>query len=234
VELKLQFDILPQPDDLTCGPTCLHAIYRYYGDRLPLSQVIAEVSMLDTGGTLAVNLACHALKRGYSALLYTYNLQMFDPTWFRRGGADLGAKLVAQQQHKDFPKLHLATEAYLEFVELGGRIRLVDPHPALIRRYLMDHIPILTGLSSTFLYREAREFGPNDDHDDIRGEPAGHFVVLCGYSRMRRKVQVADPLHTNPLAGATKYWVGVNRVIGAILLGIVTYDANLLILKPKG
>lgn len=234
MELKLLFDIQPQPDDWTCGPTCLHAIYRYYGDLMPLSQVIAEVPMLETGGTLAVNLACHALKRGYSALLYTYNVQMFDPTWFAAPGCDLREKLIAQQQHKDSPKLHLATQSYLEYLQLGGRIRFVDLQPGLIRKYLMDHIPILTGLSSTYLYREAREYGPNDVPDDVRGEPAGHFVVLCGYSRMKRKVQVADPLHPNPLARSTKYWVGVNRVIASILLGIVTYDANLLILKPKG
>jgi ABC-type bacteriocin/lantibiotic exporter with double-glycine peptidase domain len=36
----LRLDILPQPDDTTCGPTCLHAVYRYWGDEIPLAQVI--------------------------------------------------------------------------------------------------------------------------------------------------------------------------------------------------
>ena len=40
MEAKLQFDILPQPDDCTCGPTCLHAVYRYFGDEIPLTQVV--------------------------------------------------------------------------------------------------------------------------------------------------------------------------------------------------
>src|SRR5262249_1472255 len=35
---RLQLDILPQPDDFTCGPTCLHAIYRYLGDEVPLDK----------------------------------------------------------------------------------------------------------------------------------------------------------------------------------------------------
>ena len=35
VEAKLHLDILPQPDDSTCGPTYLHAVYRYWGDVLP-------------------------------------------------------------------------------------------------------------------------------------------------------------------------------------------------------
>ncbi len=29
--LRLLLTMLPQPDETTCGPTCLHAIYRYWG-----------------------------------------------------------------------------------------------------------------------------------------------------------------------------------------------------------
>src|SRR5262245_60688167 len=78
----LQLTMQPQPDDMTCGPTCLHAVYRYFDDDMPLEQVINEVAMLDEGGTLAVLLGCHALRRGYEASIYTYNLDVFDPTWF--------------------------------------------------------------------------------------------------------------------------------------------------------
>ena len=63
METKLRVEILPQPDDNSCGPTCLHALYRYYGDELPLDQVLAEVPMLESGGTLDVLLANHALAR---------------------------------------------------------------------------------------------------------------------------------------------------------------------------
>lgn len=76
-------DILPQPNDTAYGPTSLHAVYRYYGDNIPLEQVIQEVRHLKTGGTLGVYLAHHALKRGYHAIIYTYNLHIFDPTWFK-------------------------------------------------------------------------------------------------------------------------------------------------------
>lgn len=233
MELRLDFDILPQPDDVTCGPTCLDAIYRYYGDPLPLQQVVEEIPQLDGGGTLAVHLACHALRRGYSARIYTYNLQIFDPTWFTKPGIDLSEKLQAQKDAKGPNKLHLATEAYQEYLGLGGTIRFVDLSTQLIRKYLLRNIPILTGLSSTYLYREAREYGPRSDHDDIRGEPAGHFVVLCGYSRTRRQILVADPLSTNPVSRTHQYWIDIERVLAAILLGIVTYDGNLLILRPN-
>jgi len=232
MDTRLHVDILPQPNDWTCGPTCLHALYRYFNDELPLEQVIREVPMLDSGGTLDVLLACHALRRGYRARIYTYNLHLFDPTWFEPGAPDLRQRLVAQMRSKSTPKLHTATQAYLEYLERGGQIRFRDLGVALIRKYLEREIPILTGLSSTYLHRTAREYGPRSDPDDIRGEPAGHFVVLCGYNRDTREVLVADPLLKNPVSGTTQYVISVDRVINAILLGIVTYDANLLIIEP--
>lgn len=80
--LFLNFDIKAQPDDTTCGPTCLHALYQYYNDSIALKEVVDEVKSLKTGGTLAVMLGNHALQRGYNAHIYTYNLNIFDPTWF--------------------------------------------------------------------------------------------------------------------------------------------------------
>src|SRR3990172_12672308 len=110
----LELEILPQPDDSTCGPTCLHAVYLYFGDRIPLQQVVDEVEPLVTGGTLAVNLACHALHRGYAATVYTYNLRVFDPTWFARPNVDLAERLRAQAAAKQDEELRAATDGYLE------------------------------------------------------------------------------------------------------------------------
>ena len=228
----LPFDIAPQPDEITCGPTCLQAIYQYYHDLVPLEQIIDEVPMLEGGGTLAVLLARHALQRGYRATIYTYKLQLFDPTWVDLSTAELSDKLRAQSRFKHDPKLRVATEAYLQFLELGGKLRARDLSGALIRGFLNQELPIIAGLSATFLYRSAREFGPNCDYDDIRGEPSGHFVVLHGYDRAARSVHVADPLMGNPLTRAQKYVASVDRVINAILLGVLTYDANLLIIQP--
>src|ERR1700749_4658369 len=71
--LQLPVQILPQPDETTCGPTCLHAIYRYWGDEEPLEAIIARGRRLKQGGTFAVFLGCDALRKGYRATLYTYN-----------------------------------------------------------------------------------------------------------------------------------------------------------------
>ncbi|MEZ4484635.1 MAG: C39 family peptidase [Syntrophotaleaceae bacterium] len=228
----LPFNIAPQPDEITCGPTCLQAIYQYYSDPISLPQTIAEVPMLEGGGTLAVLLACHALQRGYRATIYTYKLQIFDPTWSDLPREVLAEKLRAQAAVKEDPKLQVATAAYLKFIELGGVLKAKDLTGGLIRGFLKKQIPIIAGLSATFLYRSAREYGPNCDYDDVRGEPSGHFVVLHGYDRVEQTVNVADPLKSNPLTGSQNYTASIDRVINAILLGVLTYDANLLIIQP--
>jgi len=233
MDADLQLDILSQPDETTCGPTCLHAVLRYLGDTVPLEEIIRGVPRLSDGGTLAVLLACYALRRGFPATIYTYNLQMFDPCWFDGRPIDLRQKLIAQSQAKHDERLHLATRGYLEFLDLGGKVHYEDLSPRLIRRYLRRRIPILTGLSATYLYRTPREFGPTGREDDVQGLPAGHFVLLCGYDQARRCVKVADPLHPNPLSQTHTYSLAIDRVIGAILLGVLTYDANLLIIEPR-
>jgi hypothetical protein len=234
MEGSLPVEMRPQPDETTCGPTCLEAIYRFHGNHVPLEDVIADVPTLKEGGTLGVLLAVDALRRGYGATIYTYNLTQFDPTWLApRQLDDLPDRLRQQARHKRLAKLQVATEGYIEFIERGGVIKLEDLTTGLIRRYLKRSLPILCGLSATFLYRSPREIGHTNTPDDIRGEPAGHFVVLCGYDPERREVLVADPLHSNPLSSETRYWIGIERVLCAVLLGIVTYDANLLIIEPR-
>lgn len=131
----LELEIQSQPNDSSCGPTCLAAVYRYWKDAVDLPQLIAQVGQLTSGGTLAVQLACHALERGYDAVITTYNLQVFDPTWFRtKNGvgvhAELAEKLQRQLEIKrsrpdvDQLRLQVATECYLRFLSLGGQIQM--------------------------------------------------------------------------------------------------------------
>ena len=230
--LRLPLQTLPQPDETTCGPTCLHAIYRYWRDEEALGAVIARTRRLEHGGTFAVFLACDALAKGYRATIYTYNLLVFDPTWFARG-VDIADRLQRQREFKSDYRLQHATEGYLEFLRRGGRLRFVDLSPTLIRGMLRRRLPFLTGLSATYLYRNAREYGATDTADDVRGLPSGHFVVLAGYDRLRRRVLVVDPYQTTPYGTTHEYWISVDRAVGAILLGIVTHDANMLVIYPQ-
>ena len=71
-----------------------------------------------------------------------------------------------------------------------------------------------------------------NNYDRIKGEPAGHFVVINGYAAKTDFVYMADPLNPNPHK-SQYYKVKFDRLINSIMLGIVTYDANLLIIEPK-
>ncbi|MFA6242437.1 MAG: hypothetical protein WC655_15990 [Candidatus Hydrogenedentales bacterium] len=229
----MQFEILPQPDDTTCGPTCLHAVYHHFGDDIELDQVIRETPSLEEGGTLASLLAEHALRRGYNASLYSYNLRIFDPTWRTLSSDALREKLELRLHYSRSEKRKKAVRSYIDVLTLGGRILFGDMTVGLLEGILAQSIPLLTGLSSTYLYQCPREYGPKNDWDDVRGDPQGHFVVLCGYDSERREVLVADPLEPNPFAQDHLYSVCIERVLCAILLGVLTYDGNLLLIEPK-
>jgi hypothetical protein len=231
MKTQIRLEMVPQPDDFTCGATCLHSIYRFHGDPIELEDVIRDVEHLEEGGTLGVFLGCHALRRGYKVSLYSYNLQVFDPTWRALPQKELADRLARQMAFKVQRKLKIASKAYLEFIERGGDVRFTELSPKLIRRHLKGNVPLIAGLSSTYLYQSAREYGPQGEYDDVRGVPGGHFVVLCGYDMVSRDVLVADPYKTNPLGQGNYYTVGINRLICSILLGILTYDANILVVS---
>ncbi len=236
MDTTLPINIRSQPDDATCGPTCLHAIYQYYQDPISLNDVIAQVARWQEGGTLGVYLAMHALRRGYQATILPFNLKIFDPTWANISTAQIIEKLQRQLAFKhELPGFEEVTGAYLEYLALGGKLQFEVLTPALIRRYLKRGTPILTGLSATYLYDSPREFeeGGLSIPDDVRGQSSGHFVVLWGYRREDRHVLVADPLVPNPLAPNRYYGVNIYRLVCAIMLGILTYDGNLLIIRPR-
>ena len=233
-EISLGFDIQAQPDEVTCGPTCLQALYNFYGDNIPLKQVITEVKQLKTGGTLAVMLGNHALKHGYKAHIYTYNLNVFDPTWFSNSQKKMIQNLKQQMNFKHKRrKLQVASRAYIKFLESGGELRYAELDAELIKKYLKQSTPILTGLSATYLYGTPREIPQFDIYDSIKGEPSGHFVVITGYDEEKGSVYIADPMEPNPLGKGQVYSVSFSRLINSIMLGIVTYDANLLVIEPR-
>jgi len=234
MNIELPVLIERQPDYTTCGPTALHAVYRYYGDPISLEAVIKETPKLPTGGTLSVHLAVHALSRGYEAATWVCNVRHMDPTWFQTP-TDILAKLKARSEAKGMsndPRYGPALEAVERYVELGGRFVWGDLTPELIAKTLGDGLPILTGTNGTYLYQCARE--TEAGADDVRGDAFGHFIVLAGYRSGDRSVAIADPLLDNPAHGTKYYRANVYRLLGAIFLGVGTDDGNLLVIRPKG
>jgi hypothetical protein len=225
--------ITPQPDDVSCGPACLEAVYRHHGVHVPLGDLLRDVPPLHNGGRLAVQLGIHALDQGLRVRLFTYNLEAFDPTWFGRPPEELADRLRAQRRVKTSRRLREATELYLAFLERGGRIEHELLTQELLAGFLDEGLPLLAGVCATYLYGCPREVGDVVlSYDDVRGRPTGHFVVLYGHDDATRTMHVADPAPDNPRFGSHHYAVGVERVIGAMLLGAFTWDANFLVVEP--
>jgi hypothetical protein len=234
VNVELGVQIERQPDYTTCGPTALHAVYRYYGDPIDLQTVIKETPKLPGGGTLSVHLSVHALARGYEVDTWMCNVRHMDPTWFQQP-TDILAKLKARSEAKGHvrdPRYGPALEAVERYITLGGRVRWGDLTPEFIGAKLQQGTPLLTGTNGTYLYQCMRETekGP----DDVRGESFGHFIVVCGYRSSDQSVAVADPLLDNPAHGTKYYRASVYRLLGAIFLGVGSDDGNLVLIRPKG
>src|SRR3954468_21617588 len=96
--MKLDLHVSKQPDDESCGITCLQAIYDYFDYPTSLGKLKHEIEHWQTGGTVAVNLARHALTHGFKAEIHSYNIKIFDPTWSNLNAKDLSLKLKKRQR----------------------------------------------------------------------------------------------------------------------------------------
>lgn len=235
----IELNIRTQPNDETCGPTSLHAIYHYYGLNISLNEVIESIERSLSGGTLSPLLGKNALSHGFDATIYVNQLDIFDPSWFKNSAASsekLLLKLKSQDKFKQGKGQLSVSKAYQEFIEMGGNIRFKTIDGQMFKEHFQKKIPILTGLNSTYLYRVSRELYTADGEcffDDLQGVSSGHFVVLCGYHEKRRHVIVADPFRENPISKNNYYKVSLSRLINAIMLGAQTYDASMLVITPK-
>ena len=235
---QLNVERILQPDDVTCGPTCLRKVYGFYGDPVPFDDVIGALERNEDGGTLAVFLGIAALKRGYGARIYSYDLRIFDPTWFGLSSSALVEKIFARFPYLSDEKRLRAAGAYIRFLEMGGTMAFDELTSTLLKAIIDRGHPVLAGLSATYLYRFSRErwdeTASRHIDDDVRGEPTGHFVVISGYDQWGRRLTVIDPSEHVPVSRDGRIMVDADRLINAIMLGDVTYDAVLLEVWPGG
>ncbi len=226
-----------QPDETTCGPTCLRKVYAFFGLHDKLEDIIDALERNEDGGTLAVYLGMVALRRGLHARIYSYDLRIFDPTWASLDSHGLKNKILDRYPHLTDEKRRRAAAAYVQFLEMGGELAFDELRHTLFRNIIDRGHPVLAGLSATYLYRQPRERWDvtTNRHvdDDIAGEPTGHFVVISGYANWGRRVTVVDPFEHAPVDATGLIQVDTDRLINAILLGDVTYDAVLLEVWPN-
>ena len=135
----MEIKILPQPDDVTCGPTSLHAVYSHLGYKIPLKKLISEIEFLEEGGTLGVFLGIDALKRGFKATIYSYNLKLFDPTWSNLKMPELREKLVKLHRRARAPSPRLISGFVVP--PSTSISKWITPDSNLGTRYIVDAQP---------------------------------------------------------------------------------------------
>jgi len=225
-----------QPDDVTCGPTCLRKVYDFYGMRVDMDEIVGALERNEDGGTLAVFLGMSARRRGLNARIYSYDLQIFDPTWAALAPRELLERMRARDAYLKDEKRKRAAAAYVRFLEMNGELSFDELTPALLRSIIDRGHPVLAGLSATYLYGFSRErWDPVTKRlvdDDIAGDPTGHFVVISGYDHWGRRLTILDPSEHVPESHNGRVQVESTRLINAIMLGDATYDAVLLELWP--
>lgn len=225
-----------QPDDVTCGPTCLRKVYYFYGVEMGPAEALGEITRNEDGGTLAVHLAISALRRGFRARIYSYNLRIFDPTWSGLDRDALAEKIRLRLPFLQDEKTLRAAEANLAFLDLGGELAFDELTPALLKSIINREHPVLAGLSATYLYRMSRERHDPLTHelldDDVAGDAVGHFLVVSGYERWGRRFIVLDPSAHVPGGKDGRVLVDAQCLTNAILLGDLTHDAVLLEIWP--
>lgn len=221
-----------QPDDTSCGPTCLHMVAAFHGIDLALPELIDTIPRTPSGGVHAVNIGVLALQHGLRAALYPLGLRVFDPTW--RGLSRAALRLRLRQRGRRFAGTdHAALVALWDrFLALGGQVRPGELTADLLADALDRGHPLISGLSATWLYRHPRERPDDNQPDAVGGEGVGHFVVVSGYTGGGRSFRVEDPSPDAPFGRDGTYLAPAPRLQHAILLGDATHDAVLLELWP--
>ncbi len=230
-----------QPDDVSCGPTCLAQVLAWYGDLRSISELTARLRRNPDGGTMAVHLGQLALELGYRARIYPFGVRVFDPTWWELDPAALRARLVARQERQEDPTERVLLGFWTRFLESGGQVRFGEPSASMLVGVLRKDRPLICGLNATWLYRESREDPWTNQPDDIGGAQVGHFVTLVGYTGAGLHIHVNDPSDAAPFAAGGdhgdlrngRYPLPADRLLHAILLGDSTRDAMVLEIWPS-
>jgi hypothetical protein len=231
IDIFYPIAIEPQPTETTCGPTCLSAIYKFLKKPIPIKETISEVRYLDTGGTMGEALGINALENKLNVTIYTHNLHVFDPTWFRLSKENLIKKLKKQAKAPKTLKIKKSSKLYIDFLRMGGKVKFEHLTPQFLHQLLIDKGPVIVGLSSTYLYMCERERNDDNEYDDVLGSPQGHFVVLAGMKKKGAQVEIYDPLDDNPISQSNNYSVDTTLFINSILIGAITYDANIVVIE---
>ena len=227
--VHLKFERIPQPDNITCGPTSLRMVLNYYGHPVPHEEMMKHFTIFPHIGVLDPHICMAAMDFGFKAKTISFNYRVIHPSWTKLSRQELLQKLRTY-----FPKIKnykdsVSAAGYIRYLERGGTIEFHPMSRKLIVHYLEKGIPVIAALDMEYLYNGTVHW------TEFRPEHATHFVVIYGYDADKDVFQVADPWYevTIPNKEGT-YEVPADRLMTAILLGFQVNDGDLVIVeKPE-
>lgn len=230
----MRLNILPQINHQLSGAETLRGIYAYYGEDISMDDLVVSTTRFSNRRLRPLALAIDALERGYAVTVHCCDTRIFDLSWMGLVSSELKEKLEYHKSKADSVHLTQTFDAYIQILEKGGTIDLSEINRAVIRKAVELKAPIIAAVSATHLFHSKREYLDSKDRpvlDDAKGKTAGHLVAVTAW--VGKEITLHDPYLANPITGKAKYKVYISRLMRSILLGVLSYDAQMVVITKK-
>jgi hypothetical protein len=177
----LQLEPILQDGPTACTNACLRMVAGYFGRELERDAIDRALFKDSAGCSFNTDLARIALRHGFAADCYGYNLYLTDPADAGLSPAALLDRLRRERAHLRDPWYRPMLESIVAALQEGVHYAVRRPAFEIAASYLRARIPVIAVVSYPALH-------------GVRGNPfSGHDVVLTGYDG--RRVFFVDPLH---------------------------------------
>lgn len=200
-EIKHQY----QPTNTTCSPTALSMLLGFYGENYSVDDISTKVPQVknekgDNSGTINTQMATWCKSLGFDVALYTADVQVIDQSWSKFSSGEIVERLEARKSGFKVPSLGdlwntAYCQAYIEFIQSGGELHIVNAITSNLLYELLKEGPILPCLSFGTLYGKGRTSTVDETEtnpDDVNGKAWNHSVVIYGNDE-KGNFLIADP-----------------------------------------
>ncbi len=199
----------------SCGPVCLLNVYRYFGIKTELKDILKELRIDDKTTTYPAQLASHLLSNGLKTVFINTNPFVVSPSWKNIRNKELVQKLTKWLKKNKKGRWEKSAKYLLKYLKKGGEIKICDLSTKMIDEYMAEGYLLICCLEESWIWGERKIKGTNK-FDDIKGEPRGHFIIL--YDKEGEDYLVSDPYPTGLKNRNGLYKLDKNKLLAATLV----------------